>query len=154
MTSAGKIQYLAKAVSPKEIRYDASLKPLRPAYCTSIGLVILAHMPERERARRLKAELLVQVTPQTITDPEKIAALLKHAQKNGFVEVKDANVEGASGVAAPIFGPSGEVIAALNLGAPTWRYERARESLIRIVCREAAFITESLGAAVRGESTA
>ena len=75
-------------------------------------------------------------------------------KKNGFVEVKDANLEGASGVAAPIFGPSGEVIAALNLGAPTWRYERARESLIRIVCREAAFITESLGAAVRGESTA
>jgi DNA-binding IclR family transcriptional regulator len=148
LTGGGKIQYLAKAVSPKEVRYDASLAHLRPVYCTSMGLVILAHMPDHEVARWLKPSLLVPVTPRTETDPAKIRQLLDQARKDGYVEVRDTNVEGASGVSAPIFGPGGEVIAGLNLGAPSSRYENTRADLIRIVCRDAATITASLRAAV------
>lgn len=144
MTGSGKIRYVAKEVSPKEVRYDASLAHLRPAYCTSIGLVILAHSPERQVARWLEPSLLVPVTPRTETNPERIQLLLRKARSDGYVEVRDANVEGASGVSAPIFGSQGEVVAGLNLGAPTSRYDKTRRDLIRIVCREAAGITASL----------
>jgi DNA-binding IclR family transcriptional regulator len=150
MTGTGKIQYLAKALSPNEVRYDASLSHLRPLHCTSIGLVILAHMEERHAARWLKPALLTAVTPSTETDPARIQELLNQARNNGYVEVRDANVEGASGVSAPLFGPAGNVIGGLNLGAPSSRYERAREDLIRIVCREAA----SISAALRGSGAA
>lgn len=147
ITGGGKVQYLAKAVSPKEVRYDASLAHLRPVYCTSMGLVVLAHLPEAQVGRWLKPALLVPVTPRTETDPAKIGQMLRQARKDGYAEVRDANVEGASGVSAPIFGPGGAVIAGLNLGAPSFRYESARGDLIRIVCREAAAITASLGVA-------
>ena len=146
MTGAGKIQYLAKAVSSNEVRYDASLAHPRPLHCTSIGLVILAYMDEKQLARWLKPSLLVPVTPRTETDPAKIQRVLRHARENGYAEVRDANVEGASGVSAPIFGPGGEVIAGLNLGAPSSRYDANRDKLIRIVCREAASISTALRA--------
>lgn len=144
MTGSGKVRYMAKEVSPKEVRYDASLAHLRPAYCTSIGLVILAHSAESQVARCLRPGQLLPVTSHTETDPGKIQALLRQARTDGYVEVRDANVEGASGVSAPIFDSRGEVIAGLNLGAPTSRYERTRADLIRIVCREAALLTASL----------
>ena len=153
MTSDGRVQFLAKAVSPKEVRYDASLEHLRPAHSTSIGLVMLAHMPEKEAERWLKPSLLVAVTSHTVTDPQKIRQILRAGRKAGYVEVRDANVEGASGVSAPIFGPGGDVIAGLNLGAPSSRYTQHREVLIRIVRTQAAHITQNLRSPLRSGTT-
>ncbi len=153
MTSRGRVQFLAKAVSPREVRYDAALDHLRPAHSTSIGLVILAHMPENEAERWLKPSLLVAVTPHSVTDPQKIRQTLRATRKAGYVEVRDANVEGASGVSAPVFGPSGEVLAGLNLAAPSSRYAQCREALIRIVRKEAAAITKALRTSPHSSAT-
>jgi IclR family transcriptional regulator, pca regulon regulatory protein len=149
MTRVGRVQFLAKAVSPREVRYDAALEHLRHAHCTSIGLVMLAHMPEKQVERWLCPSLLVAVTPHTVTDPKRIWQILRAGRKAGYVEVRDANVEGASGVSAPIFGPDGDVIAGLNLGAPSSRYARGRENLIRIVITQAAHITRALRSPMR-----
>jgi DNA-binding IclR family transcriptional regulator len=105
-------------------------------------------MSEREVTRCLKPELLVTVTPKTETDPDKIRLLLRKALKDGFVEVLDTNVEGASGVSAPIFGPTGKVIGGLNLGAPTTRYKKNRLGLITLVCHGAAAISASFTSSV------
>ena len=152
MTGGGRVQFLAKAVSPREVRYDASLEHLRHAHCTSIGLVMLAHMPEKKAERWLKPSLLVAVTPHAVTDPQKIRQILRAGRKAGYVEVQDANVEGASGVSAPVFGPDGDVIAGLNLGAPSSRYSQVREDLIRIVRTQAAHITRALHSPMRSSA--
>jgi DNA-binding IclR family transcriptional regulator len=135
------IQYLAKALSPQEVRYDASLTQRRPVYCTSIGLAILAHLEAPAAQKILKSVKIVKITPNTITDPAAINRMLERASRCGFAEVKDANLLGASGVAAPIFGPRGEVIAALSIGAPTSRYSKARKELARRVVDEAASLS-------------
>jgi DNA-binding IclR family transcriptional regulator len=144
MTSDGRVRFLAKAVSPLEVRYDASLDHLRPAHCTSIGLVMLAHMPEQDAERWLAPSRLVAATRHTVTDPLKIRQILRAGRKAGYVEVRDTNVEGASGVSAPIFGARGEVIAGLNLGAPSSRYAQRRDDLIRMVRSQAAEVTRAL----------
>jgi len=153
MTSDGQVQFLAKAVSSREVRYDASLEHLRPAHCTSIGLAMLAHLSEEDVARRLEPSLLVAATPHTVTDPGKVRQMLRTARRVGYVEVRDAHVEGASGVSAPVFGPGGEVIAGLNLAAPSSRYSQCREKLIGIVTAEAAAITEALRSSSQSGST-
>jgi IclR family acetate operon transcriptional repressor len=111
-------------------------------------------MPEDEAERWLKPALLVRVTPHTVTDPRKVRQVLRAGRKAGYVEVRDANVEGASGVSAPIFGPDGDVIAGLNLGAPSSRYAQRREELIRIVCARAAHITQALRSTPRSRAAA
>jgi IclR family acetate operon transcriptional repressor len=62
LTGGGQVQYLAKSVSPNEVRYDASLEHLRPIHCTSMGLVIVAYAPERDVARWLHPSRMVAVT--------------------------------------------------------------------------------------------
>jgi DNA-binding IclR family transcriptional regulator len=135
------IQYLAKAVSRNEVRYDASLSQLRPVYCTSIGLAMLAHMDEPVAVGILQRAKLIKITRNTVTDRGAIDRMLERARQVGFAEVKDANILGASGVAAPIFGPRGDVIAALSIGAPTSRYAKGRRQLAEIVVSNAAAIS-------------
>jgi len=142
LTSTLKVQYLAKVSSPNAIRYDASLAPLRPAHCTSIGLAILAYSPRYPFDR----EILQAFTPHTVVDPEELRRILEAARKAGFAEVRDGHVEGASGVSAPIFGRDGKAIAAVNIGAPTWRYDRNRSHLITVVQDAAARLSTELGA--------
>jgi DNA-binding IclR family transcriptional regulator len=135
------IQYLAKAISRHEVRYDASLSQLRPVYCTSIGLAILAHLDPAIASGILRRTKITKVTPNTVTDRETIDRMLDRARQVGFAEVKDANLLGASGVAAPVFGPRGEVLAGLSIGAPTSRYARARKQLAGIVVAKAAALS-------------
>lgn len=144
LTGAGAVQYLAKAVSPLDVRYDTSLDPMRPIHATSMGLVFMAHATEKSLERWLQPSRLLAVTPATQTAPDKIRQSLPVIRKNGYAEIRDGNVEGASGVSAPIFGSHDNVVAALNIGAPTFRYEGRRANLIRIVCREAAHISKAL----------
>lgn len=131
------IQYLAKAVSRHEVRYDASLSQVRPVYCTSIGLAILAYLDPVIANGILRRTKIAKVTPNTVTDREIIDRMLDRARQCGFAEVRDANLLGASGVAAPVFGPRGEVFAALSIGAPTTRYAKARKQLAEIVVAKA-----------------
>ena len=147
LTTGAKIQYLAKAISQNEVRYDASLEHLRPIHCTSMGLVIMAYSSDRDVAQWLKPSHIKAITSHTETNVEKIYTAIRRARKDGYAEIKNGNIEGASGVSAPVFGPSGQIIAALNLGAPTWRYEQYREKLIQIVCRQAKVVTASLSKA-------
>lgn len=135
------IQYLAKAVSKHEVRYDASLSQMRPVYCTSTGLVILAYLDPAAANGILKRTKLTKVTPNTVTDRATIDRMLNRARQVGFSEVRNANLLGASGVAAPVFGPSGEVFAALSIGAPTTRYAKARKQLAEIVVEKGAALS-------------
>jgi DNA-binding IclR family transcriptional regulator len=144
MLVGNKIQYLAKAVSGHEVRYDASLNQLRPVYCTSIGLVILAHLDPTIASGILNRTKITKVTPNTVTDRETIDRMLDRARQVGFAEVKDANLLGASGVAAPVFGPRGEVLAGLSIGAPTSRYAGGRKQLAKIVAAKAATLSRLL----------
>jgi len=135
------IQYIAKAVSRHEVRFDASLSQVRPVYCTSTGLVILAHLDSSAASKILRRAKITKITPNTITDRVSIERMLDRARQIGFAEVKDVNLLGVSGVAAPVFGPRGEVLAALSIGAPTSRYTKARKKLAGIVVAKAAALS-------------
>jgi DNA-binding IclR family transcriptional regulator len=136
------IQYVAKSIGPQEIRYDASLSDLRPVYCTSTGLVILAHLDPAIAKGILSRTKIIKVTPNTVTDRDTIDRMIERATQAGFAEVRNANLIGASGVAAPVFGPRGEVLAALSIGAPTSRYVKSRRQLTATIVAEAAALSK------------
>jgi len=78
-----------------------------------------------------------------MTDPVVLRRALARARKDGFAEVRDGNVEGASGVSAPIF-YNGVAKAALNLGSPSARFNTARMSMRTAVVEGAAEVTRML----------
>jgi DNA-binding IclR family transcriptional regulator len=142
--AGNQIRYLAKSLSSHEVRYDASLSQARPVYCTSIGIVMLAHQGEKDARNLLARTVLRAVTPHTVTDRDAIHAMLDRARRQGYAELQDANVMGASGVSAPVFGPGGEVIAGISIGAPTTRYKQMRRQLIGIVVEEVAALSKRM----------
>lgn len=143
MTPDLQVRYIAKVASRNEVRYDASLEHLRAAHCSSIGLAILANSDLAAIERYVREVPLTAATPHSITDPTVLRRVLLRARKEGFAEIRDGNVEGASGVSAPIF-QEGVPKAALNLGSPSSRFNGARTAMRSAVIAGAADVTRLL----------
>jgi DNA-binding IclR family transcriptional regulator len=62
----------------------------------------------------------------------------------GYAVSSGARIAGASGVAAPVFGPDGSVVAALNVTAPTARFPAVRAIMQESVVAAAARMSRSL----------
>ncbi|MBV9363468.1 MAG: IclR family transcriptional regulator [Solirubrobacterales bacterium] len=87
-----------------------------PLHASGIGLVLLAHAPDRVQREVLEGPLQ-RFTDYTITDPALLERVLAQVRRDG-VAVSDRQVtDDALSVAAPITGARGEVIAALSIVA-------------------------------------
>lgn len=110
------IVYVARAAQRKVMSISLMPGSRLPAYCTSMGRVMLAALPEAEVRARLGAAPLPARTPLTLTAPEAILAELVRIRAEGFAMI-DQEVElGLRSVAVPLANARGQVVAALNLG--------------------------------------
>jgi IclR family pca regulon transcriptional regulator len=86
-----------------------------PAYCTSMGKVLLAHLdPERQRAV-LDDIQFAQRGPNTLTARDELLLELVRVRQAGVAVNNEELAYGLRSIAAPIRGQSGEVVAAINL---------------------------------------
>jgi IclR family pca regulon transcriptional regulator len=92
-----------------------------PAFCTSMGRVLLAALPEDEREAVLAAFPAVKFTPFTVTDPAEIRERISEAGRNGF-SINDQELDvGLRALAVPIRDHRGRVIGVLNAGGELTR---------------------------------
>jgi DNA-binding IclR family transcriptional regulator len=141
---SGELKYVAKAVSPNVVRYDAPLNNTRPAYCTSGGIVLLSYLSAPELDDYLANARLERKTPETVTDRKALASMLLRARRVGYAELCDAHIAGASGVAAPVFDGGDRPIAALSLAAPTVRFVKNRAALRELLVVASAGLSHQL----------
>jgi DNA-binding IclR family transcriptional regulator len=92
-----------------------------PMHAVSSGLVFLAHRPAAAIERYL-AEPLVALTDRTVTDPDILRERLRAVALAGFAWVHDEFAAGISSVAAGIADGSGEVVAAVHVHGPSYRF--------------------------------
>jgi len=85
-----------------------------PAHCMSSGKLLLAHLPKQERTRLLKGRTLRRFTDKTITDAGVLEAEIEEILARGYATDRGERRDFLQGLAVPIYGPSGEVVAALN----------------------------------------
>ena len=114
-----------------------------PVHCTASGKVFLAHSPEAVR-RRLLAGTLERVTPRTITDPAVLEAQIDDARRSGLARTHEELELGLDAMAAPVFGPEGDVVAAVDVSGPSHRLA-ARPELDRLTREAAADLSRRLG---------
>jgi IclR family pca regulon transcriptional regulator len=112
------IVYVARAAQRKVMSIALMPGSRLPAYCTSMGRVMLAALPQ-ERARGLLTSLpLTARTLHTVTDVSALMDELARVRQQGFASV-DQEVEiGLRSVAVPLKNARGVVVAALNTGLP------------------------------------
>ena len=144
-TATFDVLYVEKVVSDSALRYDADVALLRPAYCTSIGLVLLGGLSESALDGYFAGRTLAPVTPRTVTDETRIRTEVARGRKRGYVRISDSHVLGASGVAAPVW-RDGQVIAGLAVIAPSDRFSRQAELNVKATVDAADELTQALGA--------
>ena len=114
-----------------------------PVHCTASGKAFLAFGQGAVR-ERLLAEPLARITPRTVTDPGKLAAQLEQARHAGVARTHEELEMGLDAIAAPVFGPDGEMVAALDVSGPSHRLAK-RSDLDRLTAEAAAELSRKLG---------
>ena len=89
-----------------------------PAYASALGRAVLAYSPPEVIDAALAGPLAAR-TPRTLTSPVAIVRELTAVPDRGWAVDREEGNIGVSCVAAPIFGPLGEVAAALSVTGPS-----------------------------------
>jgi DNA-binding IclR family transcriptional regulator len=116
-----------------------------PVHCTASGKAILAFGPDAVRERLLGGQL-ERVTQRTITDRAELEEQLESARQSGVARTHEELEVGLDAIAAPVFGPEGEVVAALDVSGPSHRLRAgSRPDLDRLTIESAADLSRRLG---------
>jgi DNA-binding IclR family transcriptional regulator len=94
-----------------------------PLHCTSNGKMLLALLPNRERARLLRGRL-ERLTSNSIVDKDLLQAQLMEAEVRGYAYTVEELEVGLNAVAAPVRDSGGGVIAAVSVSGPAYRFTR------------------------------
>lgn len=128
------IVYVARVATRRIMSVGIAVGTRFPAYATSMGRVLLASLDARDLDEHLERIELVALTPRTITDPAVLRRELDRVRGQGWALVDQELERGLTSLAAPIRGPGGETVAALNVSTATLddppRIEAAREPLL------------------------
>jgi len=95
-----------------------------PLHAVSSGQVFLAHMSSVAVERYL-AMPRVAFTARTITDSAALRERLRTVQLEGRAWAREEFSEGLNSVAAPVAGEDGEIVAAVHLHGPSYRFPAA-----------------------------
>lgn len=102
----------------------SSYSGTRAAYhSTACGRALLAHQTPNFRKIIYSVGDLPAATARTITDPEALETVLERCRTLGWATEFEENEMGSACVAAPIFGPGGDAIAAVSIAGPSARFE-------------------------------
>lgn len=134
------------------LRYE-SAQPLRftqptgtriPLHCTSTGKVLLAFAADTEAEVRALGDL-DELTDSTITSAKSLLRELEQVRRIGYGTNRGERMEGVCGVAAPVLGADGALLAAIAVQGPQVRMPQNRlEELGTTVIETAAALAEML----------
>lgn len=141
------IVYVLRVPTHKIMSIGLGVGSRLPAWCTSMGRVLLAGLDDEEVLRRLKAARPKALTRHTVTDIDTLLAKVQQVRRQGWSLVNQELEEGLISLAAPITDRSGRTIAALNLSGQANRTSAkvAQETLLPALQRAARTISQRLG---------
>lgn len=117
----GEVLYVARSATSRVMSVALNAGSRLPAYCTSLGRVMLAHLPADELDAYLARTKLRAMTPNTVTAPKRLREILAGVRQSGYAINNEELEVGLRSIAVPVRGASGKVLAALNVGAQAAR---------------------------------
>ncbi len=140
------IVYVARVPTRRVMSVSLNLGARLPALATSLGRVLLAHLPAEKARERVFSCAHRAYTAHTVTDREVLWEMLQTVRAQGWALVDQELEEGLRSIAVPLRGKSGKVVAAMNVGGHTSRVsvQCLREETLPILARAAEAIASSL----------
>lgn len=115
------IVYIARANVTRIMSIDLVVGSRLPAFCTSMGRVLMADLPPDTLDEFLSRVEFKRFTERTVANSEKLRQILRLVQRNGYSVVDQELESGLRSMAVPIHDSAGRAIAALNVGAHAQR---------------------------------
>jgi IclR family transcriptional regulator, pca regulon regulatory protein len=141
------IVYVLRVPTRKIMSIGLGVGSRLPAYCTSMGRMLLAGLPDDEALHRLRASTRAPLTRHTITDVDALMAKVLQARKQGWCLVNQELEEGLVSIAAPITNRAGRMVAALNISGQANRTsaKAMQETMLPALLESAQTISRLLG---------
>jgi len=108
------IVYVARSPVTRIMSVDLRVGSRLPAYCTSMGRVLLANVSAEKLRLYVERLSLIRYTDRTVTSKEKLLRLLHSVEREGYAIVDQELEIGLRSIAVPLRDASGTVVAALN----------------------------------------
>jgi IclR family transcriptional regulator, pca regulon regulatory protein len=120
-----------------------------PAYCTSLGRMLLAGLADEDVVAVLEASVLEARTRHSLTEVDAILAKVQQARRQGWCLVNQELEEGLVSIAAPVVNRAGRTIAALNISGQANRTpaRQMQEAMVPALREAAAEVSARLRAA-------
>jgi len=111
------IVYVARAHVTRIMAIDLGVGTRLPAFCTSMGRVLLANLPPDELETVLPKIEFTRYTDRTVSSVEKLRQVLATVRREGHAIIDQELELGLRSMAVPVRNPAGRVVAAINVGA-------------------------------------
>jgi DNA-binding IclR family transcriptional regulator len=108
-----------------------------PLHATSDGKVLLAYLPDAERAECLTPPLR-RFTDHTVTAIAAFSQALSQVRERGYATAVDELEDGLTAIAAPVRNAEGQVIASISASGPSFRITPDRIPAVADSVRRAA----------------
>ena len=120
------VVYVARTSVRTLLRLEAHVGSRFPAHATSTGRVLLAGVSAERLQRYFQSARFEAFTERTVTDPQRLRAMIEEARRAGYSAVEDELAYGVIAIAVPVIDQRGRVVAALNSSSHTRRTTRTR----------------------------
>ena len=109
------IVYLARSSSSRIMSPALNVGRRLPAYCTSIGQVLLAHLPAEELEKYLARARFHRYTDYTLTTPERVRETAQAVRASGFAFASQQMELRLCTLAVPVRDVAGHYVAGINV---------------------------------------
>ena len=95
-------------------------------HCSAVGKTIAAYLPPEQQLDVIKRLPMAKLTPHTITSRRRLKAHLEVIRTQGYALNEEEEMIGVHGIAAPVFGHRGDVVASVCTTIPSYRYDSSK----------------------------
>ncbi|WEX10173.1 IclR family transcriptional regulator C-terminal domain-containing protein [Chelativorans sp. AA-79] len=140
------VVYVARVAGRRIVSVSLSVGTRLPAYCTSMGRVLLSGLDDAELACFLDKAAIRANTPKTVTDRQALAARIADVRRAGYAIVDEELELGLRSIAVPVRARPGAVVAAINVSTQAARFscEEMGRTLLPPLLEAAAKIEDIL----------
>lgn len=115
------VVYVARVETRRIFSSGLEVGSRLPAFCSSLGRVLLAGLSDAELDRWLAEETFTAPSPRSIVDPAKVRQKVLEARRLQYAIIDGEMEVGVRSIAVPIHDRAGRIVAALNIGSTAAR---------------------------------
>lgn len=120
------VVYIARATQHHIVGTGLHPGSRLPAYCTSLGRVLLAALPTDAARKRIEASVRQPLTGHTLTSVKDIMAELTRVREQGYSIIDQEVAPNSLSIGIPVVNSTGSTVASINVGLHASRGTKER----------------------------